>query len=413
MGWYSKFFGSEQKSFDESAWSALIDEGTRTAAGIFVTPSKALDCTAVAAAVRIRVETLGSLGLFLYQRGADDERNRATDHPLYALLHDRPNGWTSAAEFVMQLETDVVTEGAGFAYANRVRDKIVELIRLDPLSVTVKTNPVTIEPYYEVALSSGGTQKYSWRDILHIRGSIDLANRHHARPLSALRQARQAIGLCLALEGHAARLLGNGARPSGALSTGAKKLDDVAYKRLQKSWRGAHTGESAGGTAIFEDGVTFTPITFSSVDLQFAEMRVFQSIEIGRALGVPPTLIFELGRATWSNSEEMAQSFLTFTLLGRCKLWQGAISRLLTAEEQAEYYPEFEVDSLVKADLAARYAAFAQACGGPFLTANEVRATDNRPGIAGGDELRPPANAVGVTATPPAKPKPGPIAVAA
>lgn len=409
MGLLQKFFGGERKSFDESAWAALVDTGARTAAGIFVSPSKALDCTAVAAAVRIRVETLGSIGLFLYQRGADDERSRATKHPLYALLHDRPNPWTSSAEFIMQLETDVLAEGAGYAFANRVGDKIVELIRLDPLAVAEKWD-TTGEPYYDVTAKDGGIKRYSWRDILHIPGSINFANRHGARPLSALRQSRQAIGLCMALEGHAARLLGNGARPSGALSTGAKKLDDVAYKRLQKSWRSAHTGENAGGTAIFEDGVTFTPITFSSVDLQFQEMRIFQSIEVGRALGVPPTLIFELGRATWSNSEEMAQSFLTFTLLGRCKLWQGAISRLLTAEEQAEFYPEFEVDSLVKADLAARYAAYTAACGGPFLTANEVRATDNRPGIDGGDELRPPANAAGVTATPPARPKPVPVA---
>lgn len=411
MGLFQKLFGTEKKSFDQAEWEALVDQGARTAAGIFVTPSKALDCTAVAAAVRIRVETLGSLGLFLYRRGAADERSRATDHPLYALLHDRPNGWTSAAEFVMQLETDVITEGAGFAYANRARDNIIELIRLDPLSVTVKHDTITIEPFYEVALSSGGTQRYSWRDILHIRGSIDLANRHQARPLSALRQARQAIGLCLALEGHAARLLGNGARPSGAL-TSTKRIDDVGYKRLKKSWLGAHAGDNAGGTAILEDGVTFTPITFSSVDLQFQEMRIFQSIEIGRALGTPPTMIYELGRATWSNSEEMAQSFLTFTLLGRCKLWQGAISRLLSPEEQTEFYPEFEVDSLVKADLQARYQAFTAACGGPFLTANEVRATDNRPSIEGGDELRPPANAVGVTATPPVA-RPKPVSVAA
>lgn len=413
MGWLPKIFGGERKSFDESAWSALVDQGSRTAAGIFVTPSKALDCTAVAAAVRIRVETLGSLGLFLYKRGIDDERSRATDHPLYKLLHDRPNPWTSSSEFIMQLETDVITDGAGYAFANRVGDKIVELIRLDPLAVSEKRDARTSEPYYDVALSDGATRRYEWRDILHIRGSIDFGNRTGARPLSALRQARQAIGLSMALEAHAARLLGNGARPSGALSTGTKKLDDVAYKRLQKSWRSAHTGENAGGTAIFEDGVTFTPITFSSVDLQFQEMRIFQSIEIGRALGTPPTLIFELGRATWSNSEEMAQSFLTFTLLGRCKLWQGAISRLLTAEEQAEFYPEFEVGSLVQADLAARYAAYTAACGGPFLTANEVRATDNRPGIEGGNDLRPPANAVGVTATPAPKPKPAPMAVAA
>lgn len=399
MGIFSKIFGGERKSFDASAWETLVDQGARTAAGIFVTPTKALDCTAVAAAVRIRVETLGSLGLFLYKRGADDDRSRASDHPLYNLLHNRPNPWTSSAEFVMQLETDVLLEGAGYAFANRVGDKILELIRLDPLAVTVKRYPATQEPYYEVALSNGGIQRYDWRDILHIPGSINLANRQDARPLSALRQARQAIGLCMALESHAAKLLGNGARPSGALSTGGKRLDDVAYRRLVKSWRSSHSGENAGGTAVFEDGVTFTPITFSSVDLQFSEMRIFQTIEVGRALGVPPPMIFELGRATFANTEELGQAFLTFSLLGRCKLWQGALSRLLNEAEQASFYAEFEVDGLAKADLAARYAAFAQACGGPFLTANEVRATDNRPSIAGGEELRPPANATGVTPT--------------
>jgi HK97 family phage portal protein len=260
-------------------------------------------------------------------------------------------------------------------------------------------------------------KRYSWSEILHVTGSIDFANRHgaqaRARPMSAIRQARQAIGLAMALEAHAARLLGNGARPSGVLSTDGKKLDDTAYKRLQKSWRGAHSGDHAGGTAILEDGVTFKSLTFNSVDLEFNSMRVFQSIEIGRALGVPPNLIYELGRATWSNSEELAQNFLSFSLLGRCKLWQGSIGRLLTAEEQQTFYAEFEIDALVKADLSARYSAFTQACGGPFLTANEVRATDNRPSIVGGDELRPLANAVGVTAPPTAKPRPGRIAVAA
>jgi HK97 family phage portal protein len=410
MGWFRKIFSGEQKSFDESAWSALVDQGSRTAAGIFVSPLKALECTAVAAALRIRVETLGSLGLFLYQRGANDERSRAAEHPLYALLHDRPNPWTSAAAFVMQLETDVITEGAGYAFANRVDGRIVELIRLDPLAVVEKCDAATTEPYYDVTLSGGAVRRYGWQDILHIRGSIDFANRSGARPLSALRQARQAIGLAIALEGHAARLLGNGARPSGALTTGGKRLDDVAYKRLQKSWRGAHSGDNAGGTAILEDGMDFKAITFSSVDLQFGEMRIFQSVEIGRALGVPPPMIFELGRATFANTEEMTQSFLTFSLLGRCKLWEGAIARLLTAEEQVKFYPEFEVDSLVKADLAARYAAFALACGGPFLTANEARGTDNWPSIAGGDELRPPANATGVAAPPAVRPKPVPVA---
>lgn len=412
MGWFRKIFGIEEKTFDINVWEALIDQGAKTAAGILTSPTTALKCPSVAAALRIRTETLGSLGLHLYKRGPDDERSRATDHTLYRLISARPNPWTSASEFVMQMESDCILEGAGFAYANRVRGQIQELIRLDPLAVQVRHDPVTLEPSYDVTVATKEIRTYGWQDILHVRGSIDLANRFNARPLSAVRQAREAIGLTMALEAHAARLLGNGARPSGVLTTGGKKLDDAAYTRLKKSWRGAHTGENAGGTAILEDGVEFKSLTFNSVDLQFAEMRIFQTIEIGRALGVPPSLIFELGRATWANSEEMAQSFLTFTLLGRCNLWQGAIARLLTEEEQATFYPEFDVDSLVKADLAARYAAFTAACGGPFLSVDEVRAIDNRPSIAGGGELRPPANATGVTANPPA-PRPKPVPVAA
>ncbi|MBR0945959.1 phage portal protein [Bradyrhizobium liaoningense] len=416
MGWFSRKAAIETKS-DESSlfrfsdWQALIDQSAQTAAGIMVSPLKALECPTVAAAMRIRVETLGSCGLFLYRRGADDERSRADDHPMYRLLHDRPNPWTSSSALVMQLETDVIAEGAGYAYANRIGGRIIELIRLDPRKVVEKQDSVTMEPLYEYTSAVGGVTRYRWDEILHIQGSIQFGNHPSAPRLSAIRQGRQAIGLAMALEAHAARLLANGARPSGALSTGGKKLDDVAFERLKSSWKAGHSGSNAGGTAILEDGVTFTPITFSSVDLEFNSMRIFQTVDIGRCLGVPPSMIFEMGRATWANSEEMAQAFLTFTLLGRCKLWQGAISRLLTAEEQATLYPEFEVDSLVKADLAARYAAFTAACGGPFLTANEVRATDNRPGIEGGDKLRPPANATGVSATPPA-PRPRLEAVA-
>jgi HK97 family phage portal protein len=178
---------------------------------------------------------------------------------------------------------------------------------------------------------------------------------------------------------------------------------------LKRSW---NNSDERGGTVILEEDGDFTPLTFSSVDLQFQEMRAFQILEIGRALGIPPTLMFEFGRATWSNAEEMGQAFRTFTILGRCKVWEGAISRLLTEDEQDEYYPEFLTDSLVRADMAARFEAFSKACGGPWMTVDEVRSIDNRSAIDGGGALRPPANAVGVTdpKEPPARPKPHAVA---
>ncbi|MHC2424132.1 HK97 family phage portal protein [Bradyrhizobium elkanii] len=380
-------FGFGQKSlYDPASWQALIDFGAQTAAGILVSPRLADRCPAVNAGKRIRCETLATLSLKMYRR-TGDASEEATDHPLYQLLHDRPNGWTSATEFIGSLENDVIDHGHGYAFANRVNGKIIELIRLDPTSVAVTFDLITMEPTYRVTLSAGPQREYSWRDILHISSW---------NKRSAVRDCAEAIGLAVALERHAARILGNGARPSGVIKA-KNKLTDVAYARLKKSWRNEQSGESAGGTAILEDGAEFEALTFSSVDLQFQEMRNFQILEIGRALGIPPTLLYELGRATWANAEEMGQAFLSFTMLGRCKLWEGAISRLLTEEEQATLYPEFLTDTLVRADLAARFEAFAKACGGPWMAPDEVRAIDNMGPIDGGATLRPPANAVGVT----------------
>jgi phage portal protein BeeE len=132
-------------------------------------------------------------------------------------------------------------------------------------------------------------------------------------------------------------------------------------RRLKTSWGSGHSGENSGRTAILEDGADFQALTFNSVDLQFQELRGFQVIEIARALGVPPMLLMDFGRATWGNSEQMAQAFLTFTILPRMRLWAGAVSRLMPADEQEKFVPEFLVDELVKAEIAARFEAYAKA----------------------------------------------------
>jgi HK97 family phage portal protein len=401
VGWFKNIFGSERKTLTDLGIPGIFEYGFQTAANINGAPHIALQCQPFAAGHRIRIETLGTLSLKFYRREGDTNIE-AKDHPLYHLLHDRPNPWTSAVAFIMQMESDTILHGDAYALANRVNGKIIELIRLDPSRVVVKYDPVTLEPSYSLALADGA-RPYAWQDILHIPSPNG----------SVARNARAAIGLSIALEQHAGKILSSGARPSGLFKS-KRKFSDVAYERLRKSWNSTHTGEGAGGTVILEEDGDFVPLTFSSVDLQFQEMRAYQVLEIGRGLGIPPTLLYELGRATWANAEEMGQTFRTFTVLGRCKVWEGAISRLLTEEEQKIYYPEFLTDSLVRADLAARFAAYAQACGGPWLVVDEVRAIDNLPKVAGGDVLRPPANASGVTAdTKPVPARTKPTAVAA
>ncbi|MDU0339579.1 phage portal protein [Bosea rubneri] len=378
-------FGSRKDASAEDAKSleALAEffaAANGTASKIAVSPSKALECAPVARAVAVRSETLGVLPLHLYSRLEDGGKERA-DHPLADLMSNRPNGWTSAPQFLMELERDTLMNDAGaFAVANRVDGgRVHELIRLKPDTVTVETD-FSGEPRYLVSQKGGGQRTYPWRDILHIP---------NIGGVCAIKQAREAIGLCMAMQGHAARIFANGGRPSGILKS-PKKISEPVIARLKESWNKAHTGEASGGTAILEEGMDFSALTFNSVDLQFHELRGFQVVEIARALGVPPTLIFDLGRATWANAAEMAQAFLTFTLLARLRLWCGAVSRLLTAEEQKTLVPEFVVDGIVMADIEKRFAAYASAISSRVFCPNEVRQMENRPPYAGGDKFENP-----------------------
>ena len=389
-------FKFNRKAYSNANWQALIEDAGKVAAGIHVSPQSAMRCAPVFAAVRVRCETIGQLPVNLFKRKRDGGREKATDHPLHALLHDAPNFWTGASEFIEQLELDAIMTGkGGFALANRVRGQVFELIRLDPNSVTIETDAATQEPRYRVTNAEKGSTVYGWQDVLHVPifGGF-----------SPIRQWADAIGLCIAMEHHAGQIFAKGGRPSGILKMPGKIGKDV-FERLKNSWNNGFAGEGAGSTAILEDGIDFKPLAFNSVDLQFMELRNFQLSEIARAFAVPPTLIADYGRATWSNGEQMAQHFLTFGILPRAKAWQGAIMRLLTAKERKEYYAEFALDQLVKADIAARFEAYSKAISSRILSPNEVRAKENLPAYEGGEEFLNP-NIEASPTTPTAKPKP-------
>lgn len=368
----------DRKSLD--ALAEFFAAANGAASKIAVSPTRALEVVPVRAAVQLRCETLSSLPLRLFRRLPDGGKEKADDHPLYPLLHGRANAWTSSTDFIASLERDTLLSGHGYALANRISGgRIAELIRISPDKVKVETADGD-EPSYVVSLKGGGTRTYPWRDILHV-SSFD--------GLSAVRQAREAIGIYAALEAHTGRIMSNGARPSGVLQA-KTTLKEATLARLKKSWTAFHTGESAGGTAILEDGLEFKPLTFSSVDLQFSELRAYQLVEIARAFAVPPTLIGDFSRATWSNFEPAAQAFLSFCLVPRMRNWSGAIARLLTPEEQADLGAEFETGALVQADIAKRFAAYASAISSRFLSPNEVRELENRGPYTGGERFENP-----------------------
>lgn len=393
----SKIWGA--KPLDTKAGLAALDPAmlalfgaSPSLSGAYVTPQTAMGVPAVAAAVTLISDTLSTLPAKVFTKLDAGGKDTATDHPAYAVVHDDANDWTSAGQLRGQLTADALLSGNGYAYANRVNGRVVELIRLDPATVTPKIDTLTGEPSFAVQPQGSAKRVYSFRDILHIPA---ITGHDGVTGIAPVHLAREAIALSITLEAHAAKLFGRGARPSGVLSF-EKKLDPETAKRISESWHLAHSGEAAGKTAVLEEGGNFQPITFNSVDAQFAEMRRFQILEIARAFRVSPFFLMELDRATWSNSEQMRLDFMQFTLLPWLRVWEAAYRRvLLDPSERGSTSIEFVVDDLLRGDTATRATAYAQFRSAGVMTANEIRRLENLPALPGGDELSNPYTSTG------------------
>lgn len=360
---------------------ALFGGGPATAAGVAVSGESALRVPAVACAVNAISDAIAQLPILTYQRGPKGSKERAPDHPAYALLHDDANEWQSAFDLKKQIMVDVLLHGNGYGFVNRVGGTVREITRLAPESMSVDNDSGV--PVYRLHQARGGDRFIRRDQIIHIKGT----STDGTTGRSAVRLAAEAIGIAAAQEGHAARLFGSGGRPSGVLKV-VGKLSKEAALRIRAAWEAQHGGGNSGKTAVLEEGMSFDALSFNSVDMQFLELCKFQIEQIARAFRVPPHMLMELGRATWGNSEEMGRLFLTYTLMPWIKQWEGAIRRaVFTREERATYFAEFLTDDLARADLSKRADAYQKLIASRVINPNEARAAENRPPYEGGDEF--------------------------
>lgn len=358
------------------AWLFDLLGATPTLAGVVVNPWSAMTCAPVACAVRSISEPAGSLPLHIYKKLPDGGKEKATDHSAYKLLHDAPNSFTPAALFRTQVMADALLQPhGGFALINRVDGKPYELIRLDPISQSIAVDYSELEPTYKL-----NGRDIDGADLIHIpTPAYDPRN-------GLVGEGREAIGLALTLERHAARLFGKGGRPSGMLSTkGAQTIDSLT--KIGAAWKAAHGGDNSGGTAILPSDVSWQSITLSSVDAQFLEMRNYAVREIGRLFRVPPHMLMDPDRSTPRSLESIGQEFVELALLPRLKAFEQELElKLLTPEERDQYCIEFNVDGFARADLLTRAQAMSTAVSSRVLNPNEARQMGfGLPAYEGGD----------------------------
>jgi HK97 family phage portal protein len=345
-------------------------------AGAFaVSGAEALRVPAVANAVRVISEAAATLDVRIMEIGAGGVGTEDRAHPIGLMLRGDVNPWSAGFDLIRDLTADALTrDWGGLAYVNRVRGEIREVVRYQQAAISVTYDPWTAEPSYRI----NGDLVES-RNIVHVRGPFDRS------PLSL---AAEAIGVAREMERHAGNLFRRGGRPSGVLST-PKPVGADGVKKMLAGWRAAHEGSNnSGKTAVLYDGADFKPIALTSVDSQFLELRKFQILEIARAFRVPPSMLFELDRVTWSNGEQQGREFLTYTLEPWLRSLETALARaLFSREDRKRYKISFDRDDLTRADLTARATAISSLVSAEVLNRNEGRDWLGLGPRDGGDEF--------------------------
>lgn len=376
--------------------------GTQSATGIGITEESAMRAAAVYACVRVISETVASLPLHVYQRKDERSKVRAYSHPLYRLLHDRPNSWQTSFEFREMLQSHLCLRGRAFAYINRDTDgNVRELIPLHPDHVTVEQLP-DYSLVYRVDRSHLRREPVvlGQSQILHLRGlSSDGVDGR-----SVIGDAREALGLALATQEYGARFFRNDATP-GVVLVHPTRLSPEAQKRLEISWNEAHAGSgSARRTAVLEEGMKIERLSMTAEDAQFLETRKFSRSEIAGLFRVPPHMIGDLEKATFSNIEHQAIDFVVHCIRPWLVRWEQALSRDLFLAPVL-YFAEFNVDGLLRGDIRSRYEAYAIGRQWGWLSRNDIREKENMNPIEGGDDYLTPLNMASGTSQAPQQEK--------
>ncbi|TJZ93855.1 phage portal protein [Paracoccus gahaiensis] len=347
---------------------------TPTASGISISVLEALKVPVVANAIQLISEAVASLDVHVKFHEGGTEIN-VTDHPVLTLLRGDANDWTSGFELIRQIMVDaLVSDAGGMAWVNRVNGRPVEIISYRQGVMTFDADTDTLERTYRL-----GNNPIPARDVIHLMPPL------YRSPLNL---ARDAIGVAVALDRHAARLFTRGAKPSGLLKF-PKTMGEDAVKKSRAAWREAHEGEDTSGkTAILYDGAEFEALTLNSTDSQFLENRRFQIEEIARAFNIPAPMVGDLSRATWSNSEQKGREFLSYTLEPWLRGLEGALNRaLFSDDERGRYVVRFDRDDLTRADLATRATVINSLIASQTLNPNEGRNWLGLPPRVGGDQF--------------------------
>lgn len=350
--------------------------GMGTTSGMNVTPENAMLVSAFCACVRVISESCSSLPLFLYRRLPGGGKEKATDQPLNRLLHQQPNPWQTAMEFREQMTALYLMYGNSYAEIRPgANGAVSELWPLHPSRMEVaRLEDGSLR--YRYREPNGQQTTYSQDQIFHLRWLTT----DGVLGMQPAQLARNAVGLSQALETYASSFFKNGAKP-GAILESANAIPAEAAERLQTQFERVHKGaDRSHKTVVLPQGVTYKEFGGSMESSQVLESRIFMVAEMCRIFRVPPHMIQDLSKSSFSNIETQSTEFVQYCLLPHLRRWESAISRDLIVDDET-YFAEHVVSGLLRGDSAARSAYYVAMAQLGVLSVNEIRELENMNGI--------------------------------
>lgn len=399
----------ERLTFKPSTFPRLLDESTgrirsvfgaySSSSGVSVDERRALSWSALDAAVQIVATTIATLPMGVKRR-LDRGREDMRDHSLWRVLSERPNPEQSPVEFWETYVSNIMLWGNGLAKIVYEDGQITEVWPLNPDRVRILRRKGDAKLIYQVTLPSSAVhprqterkQNLFAEEVFHTRGfapsgiiGSSLADKH-----------RETIGLGLVTERYVAQFFGQGATPGGVLEVD-DTLSDAAHKRMKDDWNAEHGGwENSHGVAILEEGAKFRAIMADPEKAQATELRKLNITEASRITRVPPHMLAELSRATFSNIEQQSLNFIIHTI----RPWQvriekrAALDLLREAERRSGVFVKINTEGLLRGDSKARANFYNTLVNIGALSPNEVREKEDMNPVEGGDQRFVPLNMV-------------------
>lgn len=364
-----------------STFVNLLGGGVR---GVSIGEADSMSIPAFLRGLEVMCGIFAAAPLVYYRKLDDGGKEPATDQPLYDMFCERPNDWQSPFLFKELLLGDLLLRRKFASYIHR--DTLYRPIALTRLPYGIqpqyhwsKQDGMTL--FYDAQLPDGSFERLTSNDLWFVPGF----SRDGFIGIDRLKLLEDTIHGATETMRFAARFWGNNAQPSTILTTKAK-VKQEEKDRIKSDWRTRFGGSNnAGGVAVLDQEMDAKFLAHDNKASQYVEVRTFTVVEIARILGVPPHIVFELSKATFSNIEQQSLELILYHMMPHFERVASAATHQFA---EKGYFFAFNPDAYLMGDIISRYTAYGIAIDKGIFNPNEVRAKENENKRPGGEEYR-------------------------